>query len=192
MVGAGTRRGLRAPRSYTTIVRMDEPPTTPPPPDPLPEPPQPGLSAGAGGPPRRAATPPVGNPNAGWFVLAGGVLVIVGVLLPWITLTDGASTVSAKGSDVAGWGFYILGGFAIVRGLGMTRPDRFAFRLGTPLIGGVILAFLIASHWSRLQDDLDLARSRGIDGSIGIGYWVVVAGTACVLIGGALSMRRRA
>jgi hypothetical protein len=132
------------------------------------------------------------NPNAGWLVLTGGVLVIVGVLLPWLTLTGPASTVSANGSDLAGWGFFILGGFAIVRGLSMTRPDRFSFRLGTPLIGGVILALLVATNWSRLQDDLDLARARGVEASIGIGFWAVVAGTACVLIGGVLGMRRRA
>ncbi len=171
---------------------MDEPPTTPPPPDrPLPEPPEPGLSAETGRGPAPPPARPAGDPNAGWFVLAGGVLVIVGILLPWLTLTGPADTVSAKGSDLAGWGFYILGGFAIVRGLAMTRPDRFTFRFGTPLVGGLILAFLIATHWGRLQDDLDLARSHGIEASIGIGFWVVVAGTACVLIGGILTMRRR-
>jgi hypothetical protein len=171
---------------------MDEPPATPPPPDrPLPEPPEPGLSAENGRRPAPRPEQPAENPNAGWFLLVGGVLVIVGVLLPWITFTDGASTVTAKGSDLAGWGFYILGGFAIVRGVSMTRPDRFSFRLGTPLIGGVILAVLIATHWSRLRDLLDVAAARGVDGSIGIGYWIVVAGAACVLIGGLLSMRRR-
>jgi hypothetical protein len=171
---------------------MDEPPATPPPPDrPLPEPPEPGLSSGTDRGPVARAAQPAENPNAGWFVLIGGVLVIVGVLLPWITFTGPADTVSAKGSDLAGWGFYILGGFAIVRGLSMARPDRFSFRLGTPLIGGVILAVLVATHWSRLRELLDLAEARGVDSSIGIGYWVVVAGTACVLIGGLLSLRRR-
>jgi hypothetical protein len=172
---------------------MSEPPVTPPPPDPsLPEPPEPGLSAGPGVPARPPATRPPADPNAGWLVLLGGVLVIVGVLLPWLTLSSQTDTFSAKGSDLAGWGFYILGGFAIVRGLAMTRPDRFSFRFGTPLVGGVILALLITSNWSRLQDDLDLARARGIDASIGIGFWVVVAGTLCVLVGGVLTMRRRA
>jgi hypothetical protein len=131
------------------------------------------------------------NRNEGWLVLIGGVLVIVGVILPWLTLTVAASTVSVKGSELAGWGFYILGGFAIVRGLSLARPDRFAFRLGTPLIGGVILALLVASNWSRLQDDLNLERARGFEASIGVGFWVVVAGTACVLLGGVLGMRRR-
>jgi hypothetical protein len=172
---------------------MNEPPATPPPPDrPLPEPPEPGLSAGTdrGQVPRAAQ--PAENPNAGWFVLIGGVLVIIGVLLPWATFTGPGGTISFKGSDLAGWGFYILGGFAIVRGLSMARPDRFSFRLGTPLIGGVILAVLIATHWGRLQDLLDIGEARGADGSIGIGYWAVVAGTACVLFGGLLSLRRRA
>ena len=172
---------------------MDEPPATPPPPDrPLPEPPEPGLSAGTGSGPAPRAAQPAENPNAGWFALVGGVLVIVGVLLPWITFTGPAATVSAKGSDLAGWGFYILGGFAIVRGLSMARPDRFSFRLGTPLIGGVILAVLVAIRWSDLQKALEDLRSLpSVTASIGIGFWAVIAGTVLVLLGGIMAMQRR-
>jgi hypothetical protein len=127
------------------------------------------------------------NPNAGWLVVAGGALVILGPILPWLTFDTVVGPVSVKGSDLAGWGFYLLGGFAVARGLSIALPNRFAFRFGTPIIGGVILAFLVASQWTRLHD---LIRGSGATASIGIGFWLVVAGTACVLAGGVLAMRR--
>ena len=89
-------------------------------------------------------------------------------------------------------GLLILGAFATARGLSMLQPGRFRFSLGTPLIGGVILAILVGSRWSDLHEALDRATNAGLSASIGIGYWAVVAGTACVLLGGVLSLRRPA
>jgi hypothetical protein len=172
---------------------MDEPPA---PGQPLPEPPapgqgpQPGLAGPSASRPIRPSRP-VGNPNAGWLVLAGGILVLVGVFLPWITVSGPGGTISESG-NTSEWGLLILGGFATVRGLSMAMPDRFRFTLGTPLIGGVILAVLVASRWNDLQNLLQIARAHpGYTGSLGIGIWMVIAGTACVLIGGAMGMRRR-
>ena len=73
----------------------------------------------------------------------------------------------------------------------MTRPDRFRFTLGTPLIGGVILIVLVALRWGDLQDVLATARAYpGVTASLGIGIWTVIAGTACVVLGGLMSLRK--
>ena len=176
---------------------MDEETQQPEPGQPLPQPPPQGL--GQRPPPGIGATPsprqaPVrdGNANAGWLVLIGGVLVLVGVFLPWITASGPRGTFSASGKDASEWGILILGGFATVRGLSMARPDIFRFRLGTPLIGGVILAVLVAMRWSDIQKALDDLRSvPGVTASLGIGFWGVIAGTALVLAGGAMAMQRR-
>jgi hypothetical protein len=160
----------------------------PPPRDPGQQPP-PGLG---GAQSARPVTPREGNANAGWLVLAGGVLVIVGVFLPWITLNGPKGTFSTTGKDANEWAFLILGGFATVRGFSMARPQTFRFQLGTPLVGGVILAILAALRWGDLQNALDVARTHaGITASIGIGFWAVIAGTVLVLLGGVVAMQRR-
>jgi hypothetical protein len=134
---------------------------------------------------------PAGNPRAGWLTLGGGVLVVLGVFLPWITASGPGGSVSFSGLDSNEWGFVLLGGFAIARGLSITRPDRFRFTLGTPLIGGIILAVLVALRWGDLQDALAIYRAQpGVTASLGIGVWSVIAGTACVLLGGLLAVRR--
>jgi hypothetical protein len=148
------------------------------------------MSASGPGGPRRPA-PITTNPNAGWFVLVGGILVVVGVFLPWITVSGLNGSGSTNGFDNGEWGFLILGGFAIARGLSMTRPDRFRFTLGTPLIGGAILAVLVVIRWGDIQDALTAVRGYpGVTASIGIGVWSVIAGTACVVLGGLMSLRR--
>ena len=176
---------------------MDEEGQQPDPAQQLPQPPPEGL--GYQPPPGLGPTPtsrPVptrdGNANAGWLVLAGGILVIVGVFLPWITASGPRGTFSASGKDASEWGILILGGFATVRGLSMARPDIFRFRLGTPLIGGVILAVLVAMRWSDIQKALnDLRSVPGVTASLGIGFWAVIAGTVLVLLGGVMAMQRR-
>ena len=45
-------------------------------------------------------------------MLTGGVLVIVGVFLPWVTASGSKGTFSASGKDANEWAFLILGGFA--------------------------------------------------------------------------------
>ena len=203
MVGRNGRRALAPFLGVHDHPRMDDEgqqPDPAPQPDPahqLPQPPPQGL--GYQPPPglgptqtSRPAPAREGNANAGWLVLTGGVLVIVGVFLPWITATGPSGTFSASGKDANEWAFLILGGFATVRGLSMARPGLFRFQLGTPLIGGVILAVLVALRWSDLQKALDDLRSvPRVTASLGIGFWAVIAGTILVLLGGVMAMQRR-
>ena len=197
MVGRDRRGALAPILGVHDHPRMDEEGQRPQPAQPLPQPPPQGLGQqpppGLGATPSaRPAPPRDGNANAGWLVFTGGVLVILGVFLPWITATGRAGTFSASGKDANEWAFLILGGFATVRGLSMARPQMFRFRLGTPLIGGVILAVLVAMRWSDLQKGLDDLRTLpGVTASVGIGFWAVIAGTVLVLLGGVMAMQRR-
>ena len=197
MVGRDRPRALAPVRGVHDHRRMDEEGQQPEPQQQLPQPPPqdlgqqppPGLGAAQSA---RPVPPREGNANAGWLVLTGGILVIVGVFLPWITATRATGTFSASGKDANEWAFLILGCFAAVRGLSMAKPGLFRFQLGTPLIGGVILAVLVALRWNDLQKTLEDLRSLpGVTASIGIGFWAVIAGTVLVLLGGVLAMQRR-
>jgi uncharacterized membrane protein YidH (DUF202 family) len=119
--------------------------------------------------------------------------VAIGVFLPWVTASGPGGTASVSGITVGTYGTLILAGFAVARGLSMLRPDRFHFNLGTPLIGGVILAGLMALRWSDLQNTIrdTEALGPGIEASIGIGVWLVIVGTALILLGGLLYHRAR-
>ena len=197
MVGRPRPRALAPVRGVHDHRRMDEEGQQPEPSQQLPQPPpqDPGQQPppGLGGAQSARPVPPrEGNANAGWLVLAGGILVIVGVFLPWITASGPKGTFSASGKDANEWAFLILGGFATVRGLSMAKPGLFRFQLGTPLIGGVILAVLVALRWNDLQKVLDEVRSvPGVTASLGVGFWAVIAGTVLVLLGGVLAMQRR-
>ena len=197
MVGRDRRRALAPVLGVQDHPRMDEEGQQPDPAQQLPQPPPQGLGQrpppGLGPTPStRPAPPRDGNANAGWLVLAGGILVLVGVFLPWITVTGPAGTFSESGKDANEWAFLILGGFATVRGLSMARPGLFRFQLGTPLIGGVILAVLVAMRGSDLQKALnDLRAVPGVTASLGIGFWAVITGTVLVLLGGIMAMQRR-
>ena len=197
MVGGDRPRTLAPIPDVHDHRRMDDEGQPPEPAQQLPQPPPQGPEdeppPGLGGAQSARPVPPrEGNTNAGWLVLSGGILVIVGVFLPWITATGSSGTFSATGKDAKEWAFLILGGFATVRGLSMAKPGLFHFQLGTPLIGGVILAVLVALRWNDLQKALtDLRSLPGVTASLGIGIWTVIAGTVLVLIGGVLAMQRR-
>ncbi|HTG47792.1 MAG TPA: hypothetical protein VK646_09075 [Actinomycetota bacterium] len=126
------------------------------------------------------------------LVVAGGVLVVVGALLPWITASGPMRSVSINGLDAGGWAFLLLGGFALARGASMRWPDRVPIRLGTPLIGGVLLAGLLVMRWGAIQDAVNSARTLpGVTASLGVGLWATIAGIAAILAGGLLAGRRR-
>lgn len=122
----------------------------------------------------------------------GGVLVVIGVFLPWVTATGPGGSASVNGITVGTYGTLLLGGFAVARGLQTLRPDTFHFNLGTPLLGGILLAGLMALRWNDLQNAVNDARAVSplIHASIGIGVWSVIAGTVLILLGGLLARRR--
>ena len=130
--------------------------------------------------------------RAGVTVTLGAILVIVGVFLPWVQASaPGGFSASVNGWQVGTWGTLLLAGFALLRGLSMLRPHTFRANLGTPVIGGLLLAVLMAARWGDLQDAIHQAEATNpaVTASLGIGVWCVIAGTAAIIVGGVLGRR---
>ena len=140
----------------------------------------------------RAVSPAasVAHRRAGVLVTLGGVLVVLGVFLPWVSASGFGVSVSENGIKIGTFGTLILGAFAVARGLSLIRPSSFAINLGTPLIGGILIGVLVALRWSFLQSEVRDAHAGGFQASIGIGVWSVIAGTVLILAGGLLAQRR--
>lgn len=165
---------------------------------PLPRPPEPAAypptnQGPAAPPPGLSDVAALARRRAGIAVTLGGVLVVIGVFLPWVTATGPGGSVSVNGIKVGTFGTLILGGFAIARGMSMIRPSAFGMNLGTPLIGGALLAGLMVLRWGDIQNAINEAEAVSplIHASIGIGVWSVIAGTALILAGGLLAQLRR-
>jgi hypothetical protein len=143
--------------------------------------------------PTPGRTPASGaHPAGALLVLCGGVLVVIGTLLPWITASSVSGSVSVSGVKAGGWGFLILGGFAAARGLSIRWPEVVTLRLGTPLVGGVLLAGLLVLRWGEIQNALNDARTLpGVTASLGIGLLFVVVGIVAILVGGLMASRSR-
>jgi uncharacterized membrane protein YidH (DUF202 family) len=159
-----------------------------------PQPGSPELPAAPVAPPASDAQgAPTSGPQAagGLLVLGGGLLVVLSAFLPWITASSAfGGSVSVNGLDAGGWGFVILGGFAAARGASMRWPQTVTLRLGTPLVGGALLAGLLVLRWGDIQKVLQEARSLpGVTASLGIGLVCVVVGIVAILIGGLAGRR---
>ena len=126
-----------------------------------------------------------------YLVLAGGIAVVLGVFLPWITLS-GPTVLehSINGLKIGTWGTLILGGFGIMRGIAALSPGP--NRLGTPVITGALIGVLMAIRWSDLQNAIREVQSHpGDTASIGPGVWLVIAGAVMLVVGGVRIQRRR-
>jgi hypothetical protein len=165
---------------------MDERPDEPQ----LPSPP-PGL---AQGPASRPSAPPAPQTSrAGLLTLAGGALVVISVFLPWFQLEGPLGSESVSEFRGGAFGLLILGGFAIARGLSMARIGGMGFRLGSPLIGGILMIVLLVIRWNDIHDAIEQANalSPTLTASVGIGFWGAALGAGLVLAGGLLSMQNR-
>jgi hypothetical protein len=165
---------------------MDEQPEQPQ----LPSPP-PGL---AQGPANRPPAPPSPQTSrAGLLTLAGGALVVISIFLPWFQLEGPLGSDSVNGFRGGTFGLLILGGFAIARGLSMARIGGMGFRLGSPLIGGILMLVLLVVRWNDINDAIDQTNALypSVTASVGIGFWGAALGAVLVLAGGVLSMKSR-
>lgn len=131
--------------------------------------------------PAPADAPPPPSPSlpAQWrqsamVTLAGGVMLVVGALLPWATITSGLGSVSLAGTD--GDGIFLLGLGAIIAAasLGYLNGNRTA-RAGASLLG-IIAIWLMVNEVGHVARVVDEANSDYTRGSIGIGVWVCLLG----------------
>jgi hypothetical protein len=165
-------------------------PPMPPPPSNDPGSMQPGYGLGIG--PRRPPgwTGRQTRPLPGLLVLAGGLATVIGVFMPWVQASRPGASISENGIRIGTFGTLFLGGLAAARGASMLRPDRLGMRLGSPVVGGVLIAGLIALRWSLINQAVtDYRAQPGVTANIGLGVWLVIAGAACIVLGGLMSGR---
>lgn len=174
------------------------PPDGPNPVPPMPPPPsndrdaiQPGYGLGSGSMrpmPRRMAAQ--ARPLPGLLVLAGGLAAVIGVFMPWVQASRPGASISENGIRIGTFGTLFLGGLAAARGASMLRPAPFTRRLGSPVVGGVLIAGLMALRWSLINQAVaDYRAQPGVTANIGVGVWLVIAGAACIVLGGLMSGR---
>jgi hypothetical protein len=156
----------------------------------LPSPP-PGLAQGPAY--QRPAPPAPQTSRAGILTLAGGALVVISVFLPWLRLEGPGGSLSVSEFRGGAFGLLILGGFAIARGLSMARIGGMGFRMGSPLIGGILMVVLLVIRWNDINDAIEQTNALypAVTASIGIGFWGAALGAALVIAGGVLTLQNR-
>lgn len=105
------------------------------------------------------------------LTMAAGVILIVGALLPWATLTSGFGSASIAGTDGDGVFAIALGALVAVAGVGMFNGSGTA-RAGA-VVFGVLAAALMVSSFMNISEVVDESEVRA---SVGIGLWVGLLG----------------
>jgi hypothetical protein len=115
---------------------------------------------------------------AGWFVVVGATMSLLGFLLPWSRVVIGAR---ATGGYLDTWGLaspthlLVVIGLLVVLGLGVMRT-RVPTWLSTGVLGLAAGGLLLGLSWPYIVGPL----------GAGIGVLVVALGGIALLIGGAL------
>lgn len=179
----------------------DTPGTTPPsasdpppvqPTQAAPPPPPPSQGAAATGPAAagaqdqaRAVAAQVMGDNSLKAGAAGFVVLVIGLLLPWITVTAGAFSASKSGFSTGDGKVVFVLAIIAAAGLYLRRPI-------VTLIAGALataLTFYDAIDISRLGGDVAGDAKALIDVGTGIGVWLVLVG-AIALTAAAVMQRR--
>ena len=105
--------------------------------------------------------------NASYLVIAGGIVVLVSMLLPWAK----ASFLGHAATDNAfkfGWWptLAIAGAFTLIRGYGLMNPSM-TIRVGTPWISAVWVTIALVLMYIDVQGALSDARGQATSAGIG-------------------------
>jgi hypothetical protein len=120
-------------------------------------------------------------------MLIGGIAVVLGAFLPRFSVSGPGGTTTIGGFSGVGLGLVILAGFAIAKGIQGLEPSRIRMRLSAPILTGLLMIIPLVIRWNDLHSAVDqLQGAPGVTASIGIGFWIDVAGVAAVLAGGAI------
>jgi hypothetical protein len=132
-------------------------------------------------------------PVASLLLLVGGVLLGVGIPLPWSTVTtaDGSISASLRGLDYAGYDIATtaaLGLLLIASAFAVASGWRWGHLIA-------LIAALLACFWAALvlaaAANPAAASSPLVNVTIGAGAYVLAAGALLALIGSVMSFRGR-
>lgn len=131
-----------------------------------------------------------------WLSIAGAVVVVVGVFLPWATLSDTFVSLSRNGMQLGtrGGTTFLQGPVCLILAviaalIGITYLVRAKsapkhLRLACILVAFGIGAVLAAEYWNLQDNTFAPAAAAHVIGTISDGFWIVAGGGAMVLLAG--------
>jgi hypothetical protein len=149
-------------------------------------PPQPG-----GGWSLRQARAESTVPAGGWLAIAGGLMIAVGSLLPWMTF--GLLGLSRNGFQLGdnesltadGPTCLVLGIITVIIGItrltGTSMP-RWIER--STIVTGILAGLTVVANWSAIHDFVSTIQSKGTSAAIGYGYWICATGAVVAVVAG--------
>lgn len=150
-----------------------------------------------------AAAPARPNIAASALQVVGGVVAVISAFLAWVSISGNGLTVSISGMGtlsglpdgtpapdlgVTDGGLAIAAGaLAIVGGALLLALKKSALSV-IAIIGGLGGLIIGIRDLSDINSALDQVGSSGVSGSVGIGIWLLIVGSAVALIGGVLGL----
>lgn len=123
-----------------------------------------------------------------WLTALGGAGLVVGAMLPWVTIEALSISRSVNGLDDGrdGWFTLAVGAVALMALLG-----RRSLRALVALLAGGVGVAVAVIDISDTQDKIgkleESGRQYAAQGHIGIGLWLTAAGAAVLLLGALVS-----
>jgi hypothetical protein len=126
--------------------------------------------------------------TAALVAIAGAVMLGVGCLLPWATITTGFGSASLNG--IEGDGVIVLG-IALVIGIaGVAALDRVGKVPSIVIFTGASIALVVlASDYLGVAEKLEEASSSVARASVGVGLYLCMAGGLVAIVGAVILMR---
>ncbi len=133
--------------------------------------------------------------QASGLTFLGGVLMAIGSFLTWASVSaSGAGAASKSGTEGGdGWITLVIGIALIAAGFmaysGKALPMWFGW--AAAILGVAVAVFEFFSLKSDLDDFNAVFEGTGVSGSLGIGFWLVVAGALLGIIGVAMGRSKK-
>jgi hypothetical protein len=127
-----------------------------------------------------------------WLVIAGGVIVAAGSLMPWVSATTVLGSInrsawqlgSGLSDDGTGPIILVLGLLLVSVGWAMlVGKARWFGRKSTGIAIGVVLLLILILEFKSLSDFTNQVGTKYAVASIGIGYWISGVGVVVALVG---------
>lgn len=129
------------------------------------------------------------RPGAGALIAAiGGTLLIVGALLPWITVRTGFGSVSISGVDEGGDGIFmiVIGVLTLaVSGGDLLNLELPNFSRVLVLILGFVAGVILLIDYSNISERIGGADNAFVSAGLGAGFIVCAIGAVITFLGGA-------
>lgn len=130
------------------------------------------------------------------FTLVGGILMVGGALLPWVTIRIGTAVVSRNAMQLGpNFTMTIVGPFLLVMGaltavVGLTRLAAKSTPVllnGSTILTGLASGVFVALNYPIFPSTLsNFVTATGGSAEVAYGYWVCAAGCAFSVLGGIL------